>query len=399
MLKVVGRILNIAVWLGLILLVLLLLAVPMTSAAMFKLGYAPSDTVVEWMHRIQSVQLPAMQLFCFGWIFFVGSCFASFLNVVAWRVPRGKSILGSSHCPQCNVKLKFPTTNVPVLGWLKNGGCCSNCDNRIPVRYLIAELVLGSTFLILFAVQTATGGGTIPFRNINHYVGIENVLFAPQADLLVTLVFHLTILSVIFTLAIAATEKFKAPISLLVLGLIAAAGFHCLPPSIGIIDFRFAAWENGIATNQYLKLFENPTDFACAVGLGIVAAGVCFLSIHLATRDNSHGVFVSLLLVGVSFGWQTVLSITVLYFLISFCLRIDTCGKIFLATVLHLYLWRLQSNCQWWPGPASGIQQLACSAAYIAILAGIHRTLMTAAHRSSENETPLDLPTSTGNLE
>ena len=376
MLKVVGRILNIAVWLGFIFLVVLLLAVPLTSTVMLRLGYTPSKTVVGWMELVQSVQIPAMQLFCYAWIFFVGSCFASFLNVVAWRVPRGESILGSSHCPQCNIKLKFPTTNVPVLGWLKNGGRCSNCDNSIPVRYLIAELILGSTFLILFVTQTVSGGGTIPFRALNHYKGIENVLFAPQADLLVTLAFHLTILSLIFTLAIAATEKFKAPISLILFGLIATVGFHCLPSSIGIVDFQFGNWENEFPSNGFLKLLKNPADFAIAAGLGMVAAGLCFLVIHTTNRNRSHGAFASLLLIGIGFGWQTVLSVTVLYFLISFCLRINTSGKIFLATLLHLCLWRLQSVCQWWPGPASGLQQLVCGAVYIVILAIIALSLI-----------------------
>jgi len=126
MLKVVGRILNIAVWLGFLVLAILLIVVPAATTLMYNLGYTPTKPLRWWLYLLRHAQAPAMLVFVIAWVFFVGSCFASFLNVVAWRVPRGKSILGSSHCPQCNIKLKFPQTNIPVLGWLKNGGRCAN---------------------------------------------------------------------------------------------------------------------------------------------------------------------------------------------------------------------------------------------------------------------------------
>ncbi len=47
-----------------------------------------------------------------------GLVVGSFLNVVAYRLPLGESlVLPGSHCPSCSVPIK-PYDNVPVLGWL-----------------------------------------------------------------------------------------------------------------------------------------------------------------------------------------------------------------------------------------------------------------------------------------
>ena len=398
MLNIAGRIISFLVWFGFAILITLLLIVPTASSIMLNLGYTPSTQTERWLRFLQQAQTPAMRLFCLAWVFFLGSCFASFLNVVAWRVPRGKSILGSSHCPDCNVTLKFPFTNLPILGWLRNGGCCANCDAPIPVRYLVAELVLGATFLILFVLQTTTGGGTIPFRPLNTLQGIEHNLFSPQADLLTTLAFHLTILSLIFTLAIAATEKFSAPLSLVAFGMIATIGFHCFSPAIGMVDFRFGEWNEGVASNHYLKALESPTDFLIAVALGIVTAAACFAAIRFSNHSRPFGSFACLLLIGIAFGWQAVLSVCVLTCLLLPIVRFNVSGIIFVATLLHLCLWRLQTSCAWWPGPASGPPQLICGVAYIALLAATYRYLAFMCSKPT-TEPQADLPISKTDLE
>lgn len=394
MLKVVGQILNYAVLLGLVILALLLIVTPLSISFALDNGFRPNQSELDWILAVQRAQFPGMIIFVATWVFFVGTCFASFLNVVAWRVPRGKSILGSSHCPQCNIRLRFPQSNVPVLGWLKNGGRCVNCDLPIPVRYLIAELALGSTFLILFAVLLFGDGAAIPFR---HAGPIEDILFNPPWGLLVTLIFHLTVLSVIFTLAIAATEKFAAPVSIVAFGILAAIGFQATSFTLGIANFRLGDWQHGIRifdSGNFIKLLESPADFGIAAGLGIVAAVLCFLVVHFLGNRESHGVFASLLLIGICFGWQAVLSITVFFLLISLILHIDACGNIFLATLVHLCLWRLQTDCQWWPGPASGLQQLICGVGYVVVLAGLQSFV-----RSRPSPPQNDLPITASGLE
>lgn len=100
----------------------------------------------EWLERVHHVLLQTMVA---AWVFALGSSIASFLNVVAFRVPRGESILGRSHCPRCQKQLSM-WENMPVFGWLRHGGRCATCRIPISPRYLFVELLLGSGFLIVF---------------------------------------------------------------------------------------------------------------------------------------------------------------------------------------------------------------------------------------------------------
>lgn len=78
----------------------------------------------------------------------LGLLIGSFLNVVAWRVPRGESIVTPpSACPACGHAIR-PRDNVPVLGWLLLRGHCRDCAAPISVRYPLVELGTG----VLFAV-------------------------------------------------------------------------------------------------------------------------------------------------------------------------------------------------------------------------------------------------------
>ena len=69
----------------------------------------------------------------------IGAIFGSFLNVVAYRLPRGESLSHPrSRCPQCETPIK-PYDNVPVLSWLALRGKCRACGARISVRYPLVE--------------------------------------------------------------------------------------------------------------------------------------------------------------------------------------------------------------------------------------------------------------------
>jgi leader peptidase (prepilin peptidase)/N-methyltransferase len=63
----------------------------------------------------------------------------SFLNVVAYRLPRGESLVTpGSHCTKCGAPVR-PYDNIPVLGWLLLRGHCRQCHDRISSRYPIVE--------------------------------------------------------------------------------------------------------------------------------------------------------------------------------------------------------------------------------------------------------------------
>ncbi len=63
----------------------------------------------------------------------------SFLNVVAYRLPRGESLATpGSRCPTCGTPIR-PYDNIPVLGWVLLRGRCRACRIAIPARYPLVE--------------------------------------------------------------------------------------------------------------------------------------------------------------------------------------------------------------------------------------------------------------------
>jgi leader peptidase (prepilin peptidase)/N-methyltransferase len=85
-------------------------------------------------------------------VFTLGACVGSFLNVVVWRLPRGESLVTPpSHCPKCNNTLKA-YDNIPILGWLKLGGKCRFCALPISPRYPIVEAVTGLLFVLYYVM-------------------------------------------------------------------------------------------------------------------------------------------------------------------------------------------------------------------------------------------------------
>jgi leader peptidase (prepilin peptidase)/N-methyltransferase len=68
-----------------------------------------------------------------------GLVIGSFLNVVAYRLPRGESLVSpGSRCPECGTPVK-PYDNIPVIGWLLLRGRCRSCRAAISSRYPIVE--------------------------------------------------------------------------------------------------------------------------------------------------------------------------------------------------------------------------------------------------------------------
>jgi leader peptidase (prepilin peptidase) / N-methyltransferase len=78
-----------------------------------------------------------------------GLIIGSFLNVVAYRLPRGESLAHPpSHCPSCGAPIK-PYDNIPVLSWVLLRGRCRNCKTPISARYPLVELTTGVLYALV----------------------------------------------------------------------------------------------------------------------------------------------------------------------------------------------------------------------------------------------------------
>jgi leader peptidase (prepilin peptidase) / N-methyltransferase len=84
-----------------------------------------------------------------AFVFLAGASIGSFLNVVAYRLPAGLSIVRPrSHCPFC--KTTIPGyDNVPVLSWFFLGARCRFCGIPISARYPAVEALTGALAVLL----------------------------------------------------------------------------------------------------------------------------------------------------------------------------------------------------------------------------------------------------------
>jgi leader peptidase (prepilin peptidase)/N-methyltransferase len=79
--------------------------------------------------------------------FLTGLAVGSFATAVAYRVPRGVSIvaMSRSQCPPCGAQIAT-YDNVPLVSWLLLRGRARCCGSRIPRRYPLTELAVGLLF-------------------------------------------------------------------------------------------------------------------------------------------------------------------------------------------------------------------------------------------------------------
>lgn len=77
----------------------------------------------------------------------LGLTFGSFLNVVIYRVPRGKKFWqGRSVCPGCDKQLKW-YHNIPLVSYLALRGKCGFCGMKISARYPLVEALNAICYL------------------------------------------------------------------------------------------------------------------------------------------------------------------------------------------------------------------------------------------------------------
>jgi leader peptidase (prepilin peptidase) / N-methyltransferase len=92
----------------------------------------------------------------------LGACVGSFLNVVAWRLPRQQSLLlPASHCPRCGSHLAW-YDNIPVLSWLLIRGRCRRCQQPVSWRYPLVELACACLWLLLPLARPEAMGAAPP---------------------------------------------------------------------------------------------------------------------------------------------------------------------------------------------------------------------------------------------
>ena len=105
------------------------------------------------------------------WLIFVivaGACVGSFLNVVIYRLPQGRSVISPpSHDPKTGRRLAW-FENIPILSWLALRGRARFTGDPISVQYPLIEALTAALFGGLFALYYLT-----PVRPAFFEAGLE----------------------------------------------------------------------------------------------------------------------------------------------------------------------------------------------------------------------------------
>ena len=111
--------------------------------------------------------------------FIFGALIGSFLNVCAYRIPAGRSIVSpSSSCFSCGEIIKW-YFNLPILGYLFLRGKCHDCGSKFSCRYAVIEFVTACLSCILFY---RLGGFTLSYFYYFFFFAFLIVVFLIDLD-------------------------------------------------------------------------------------------------------------------------------------------------------------------------------------------------------------------------
>jgi leader peptidase (prepilin peptidase)/N-methyltransferase len=195
-------------------------------------------------------------------VFLLGISIGSFLNVVADRVPAGKSILRPpSHCFNCG-HLLTARDLIPIVSYFMIRGKCRYCGHPIPARFMLVELACGLLFMLAL------------------------IVFGLSWQALTTAVMG-CFLSILF---ITDLEQGTLPQTIIYPGILMALGFAALQPFTGTTpDIKGALIGFAISYSTFLliwavpKLFNKKMLGFAEVGMaGLIGASVGYPIILIA---------------------------------------------------------------------------------------------------------------------
>lgn len=350
---------------GTILGILLAIIAYVLIASAFQAGLTPFGFTDLWISR-------AVDCLVVAWLFWVGSAVGSFLNVVAWRMPRGRSINGLSHCPWCNQRLAAQD-NWPVFGWIALRGRCRTCRLPISPRYPIVELAVGLCLTAVGLVEIYSGLWNLPAytpaaRNLGP-------LAAPiiTFDIVRPWVYHSYAIAGLWAFSLIAFDHARIPKKLLGFILIPLAMAMLVWTDLGIVPWQASVPENWPEVTRLDILVRLLSAIAAAVLIArALARYLCAradLKLDPLNRDTGRLVdlIAMLVVVAIVVGWQALFGVVVLAAIVAVvALRRAALSPAIardgyawfavalpIATTVQIVCWRWLENSLVWPSSQS----------------------------------------------
>jgi leader peptidase (prepilin peptidase)/N-methyltransferase len=299
------------------------------------------------------------------WCLWVGTSIGSFLNVVAWRMPRGQSINGRSICPRCRVQLRA-RDNFPVLGWLALGGRCRTCGLPISVRYPIVESVVGLSITIVAASELFHW--SLPFQANDMHRGL---LWSNIIDVggLVTLTYHIAALSVSWAMGLIRMDGNQLPRKLVSFGLATATLPMLVYPKLMVVPWQMDVPDSWQPDRQYLDAIVRViTALVTAIFLArSIARSVCpTADPKLDPLGKGTARLLDLITILsipiLVVGWQASVAVVVIASIVAIAFRpflpwVDGLGRLAIgmpiAMTIQLMIWSWSHDFAYWPSEGS----------------------------------------------
>jgi len=277
------------------------------------------------------------------WLGFIGACIGSFLNVVAYRMPRDMSIVWKpSHCPRCGHNIRA-RDNVPVFGWLLLRGRCRDCGAPISPRYAIVEAAMGAAFFLLAYVELFTGGANLPGGPFTETASAWNTVWNPDWTMLRIYIYHGVLLSVLMAMLLIDQDRQQIPRSIVLLAFVIVAASSW--------NWRHLYLDRRGMSR--LPEFNAPLDALYGIAWGaspwIIAMGVLHFRGKRAETLAYRSLALAAAVVGGFLGLRAIVRITALWLISWLIVRainrrqsavLTPLAPLWIATLLHIIFWK-----------------------------------------------------------
>ena len=297
-----------------------LFGMPILESAFYRWRYPKKPPMLEMRWWERNVLRTCEFLFV-SWFFYFGASIGSFLNVVAWRMPLGRTIVfGGSKCPYCNTRLSF-IDNTPVIGWLLLRGKCRTCRLPIPSRYLWIEVAVGLAFVWLGLWQLIRAGANLPNWPLTGRGGLSETVFDPNWDLITATIAHSGMFAVLIMLATSNTGRLRFPWYPLLVMSVGLASTKVFVPKLD-----FVRWSSPFSEGIPLPLGQlgNPIlSIVLGILSGLVIGGITSYIVGRKESPNFRWHWsLQCILIGAVLGWQSVVTIVILSLLVQAVVRL-----------------------------------------------------------------------------
>jgi leader peptidase (prepilin peptidase)/N-methyltransferase len=318
-----------------------------------------------WLHLVYRLG----SAFFIAWMAYFGGAVGSFLNVVAYRLPRGMSLNGRSKCPFCNTQI-LARHNVPVLGWLILRGRCDACRLPISPRYPLVELLVAACFLWIGWQEVYRNLANLPLEPV---VRSQAALpaFRPTAATFGIAGFHLTGITCLLAMALTRLDGQRLPAKLTAFSLFVILLPPWFWPRLCQVPANLTlpdAWSPIVANRGDVAMFQLcgvaiAIFLAKLIGVGRLPLANLKLDPQLPDSQRLLDLACGLSLSGLLIGWQATLAATPWAIAIAIVpgdwsrgwRTFDVAGRILLglaiACTLHIAHWYTLSRIAIWPFP------------------------------------------------